>query len=524
MKRYGTQVWGWEMPWWGRDEGDPRRTRGRPAPISAGRSSRRWTSIAAGPASGERGARPGRRPFPRWEMHEFELHGRSHVENPFRDAALVGEFTSPSGKTHRRRGILRRRRHLAAALRAGRGGRVALPAARRRGRAATSAGGCAASRRAATASSASIRRTRMPSPTPTARRSFRWATPATASTTTARSRRTLRREYLETRRRQRFNFVRMSIGHSHDARRRPIPTSGPGAARRSSPTWTASIPRSFAASTSCCARCRQCGMNVELLLLNFYRRPFTDAKLWTPAAGAALAALRHRPLRGLRQRLPLDARQRIRDAPRRPLSPRSARRSVTGPRRPRGSSSSTTPIGTRSRCIRSSPPARGAERRATRIDPPWRIGEFFGKDDAMDVLSQQTGQSGEGVAWDETASVLDGRRRRSGRQPPRRPSLSASRCSTPRTATSISGDIPRRRSRCTTPTRCGIPPGGSSVRAATSPPASTAPSATATSGIASTRRTATRSSSRTKARRGSWACCTTSSRRCLSGGCSPSTE
>jgi hypothetical protein len=34
----------------------------------------------------------------RWEMHEFELHGPSHVENPFRDAALVGEFTSPSGK------------------------------------------------------------------------------------------------------------------------------------------------------------------------------------------------------------------------------------------------------------------------------------------------------------------------------------------------------------------------------------------------------------------------------------------
>lgn len=23
MKRYGTRVWGWEMPWWGRDEGDP---------------------------------------------------------------------------------------------------------------------------------------------------------------------------------------------------------------------------------------------------------------------------------------------------------------------------------------------------------------------------------------------------------------------------------------------------------------------------------------------------------------------
>jgi hypothetical protein len=24
-------------------------------------------------------------------MHEFELHGRSHVDNPFRDAAMIGE-------------------------------------------------------------------------------------------------------------------------------------------------------------------------------------------------------------------------------------------------------------------------------------------------------------------------------------------------------------------------------------------------------------------------------------------------
>ena len=35
------------------------------------------------------------------------------------------------------------------------------------------------------------------------------------------------------------------------------------------------------------------------------------------------------------------------------------------------------------------------------IDPPWRIGGFFGEGDALDVLSQQTGQWGEGVTWDE---------------------------------------------------------------------------------------------------------------------------
>jgi len=35
------------------------------------------------------------------------------------------------------------------------------------------------------------------------------------------------------------------------------------------------------------------------------------------------------------------------------------------------------------------------------FDAPWRIGEFFGEEDALDVLSQQTGQFGEGVVWNE---------------------------------------------------------------------------------------------------------------------------
>jgi len=36
-----------------------------------------------------------------WEIHEFELHGPCRVENPFRDATLIGEFASPSGRTNR---------------------------------------------------------------------------------------------------------------------------------------------------------------------------------------------------------------------------------------------------------------------------------------------------------------------------------------------------------------------------------------------------------------------------------------
>ena len=50
---------------------------------------------------------------------------------------------------------------------------------------------------------------------------------------------------------------------------------------------------------------------------------------------------------------------------------------------------------------------RGESPRAP-FDPPWRIGEFFGEDDAMDVLSQQTGGSGDGAVWDETLQCWTG--------------------------------------------------------------------------------------------------------------------
>src|SRR5690606_11428785 len=96
MKRYGTQVWGWEMPWWGRDEGDPART-ARKAGADFGRAFIATLDIIA---DSTKPGSPEKPPVtvPRWEMHEFELHGSSSVDNPFRDAALLGEFTSPSGR------------------------------------------------------------------------------------------------------------------------------------------------------------------------------------------------------------------------------------------------------------------------------------------------------------------------------------------------------------------------------------------------------------------------------------------
>ena len=41
-------------------------------------------------------------------------------------------------------------------------------------------------------------------------------------------------------------------------------------------------------------------------------------------------------------------------------------------------------------------------------ESPWRIGEFFGEGDEIDVLSHQTGQQGNGTAWDETLQCWTG--------------------------------------------------------------------------------------------------------------------
>jgi len=35
------------------------------------------------------------------------------------------------------------------------------------------------------------------------------------------------------------------------------------------------------------------------------------------------------------------------------------------------------------------------------FDPPWQIGGFYGNEKAIDVLSHQTGQHGEGIVWNE---------------------------------------------------------------------------------------------------------------------------
>jgi hypothetical protein len=105
------------------------------------------------------------------------------------------------------------------------------------------------------------------------------------------------------------------------------------------------------------------------------------------------------------------------------------------------------------------------------FDAPWRIGEFFGERDELDVLSQQTGQVGEGVTWDDRLQCWVGD------APDVVASLRADRRFRKPVLNTENGyeylrGHPTEKNKCIIPTKCDVPPGASSARAATSPPAS----------------------------------------------------
>ena len=401
MKRYDTQVWGWEMPWWGRNEDDARKAGadfGRAFVATLDGIAAGQSHVAQPPSAGITPEGGGATlTIPRWEMHEFELHGRSHVENPFRDAALMGEFTSPSGKTISAEGFhdggdtWRLRfapdeegewRYLL------RGEGVEL---HQRGRLR-----CTAPR------GHGFIRVHPDNPY-----AFAYAdgtpffpmgdtcyglyddSPITPE---------LRREYLETRRRQHFNFVRMSIGHSHSrAQADPAFWAWGGTPRQ--PDLDRLNPAFFRGFDDVLRQMQQCGMNAELLLLNFYRLPFTDTQLWTPARErqwlryvvARYAAFSNVFLWTLANEYEThpDGSYRL-DQPDDPQWVRATARFVK-------------PLDPYRHPVTVHPVVSSSTKGATPGDPynpPWRIGGFFGEGNDLDVLSQQTGQAGAGVVWD----------------------------------------------------------------------------------------------------------------------------
>jgi hypothetical protein len=152
---------------------------------------------------------------------------------------------------------------------------------------------------------------------------------------------------------------------------------------------------------------QQYGMNAELLLLNFYRLPFTDPKQWTPARErlwlryivARYAAFPNLFLWTVANEYEThpDGRYHL-DQPSDVQWARATARFVKQ-------------LDPYSHPVTVHPVVSSSTKGASPRDPygsPWRIGEFFGEGDEIDVLSHQTGQQGDGTAWDETLHCWTG--------------------------------------------------------------------------------------------------------------------
>ena len=399
MKRFGTRVWGWEMPWWNYTTQDARQL----GAAFARAFLRTLEEIRTGTVPSA--TLPADVNVALWQMHEFAVKGRSEVDNPFREAALVGEFVGPSGQTNVVDGFydgeeLWRLRFVPDAVGEWsyqlRGEGVAI-----------------------------LQRGKLRC-TPGAGHGFIGVHPENpyafahadgtpffpmgdtcyglyddSSVTPA-----LRDEYLRTRRAQRFNFVRMSVGHSEARAATNVAYWAWGGTPRQ-PDLERFNPAFFRGLDELLRDLRARGMNVELLLLNFYRRPFTDTNVWTAARErlwlrylmARYAAFDNVFLWTLANEYEThpDGRYRL-DFPGDVEWVKATARFIKT-NDPYRHLVTVHPVISASR--------RGESPRAA-IDPPWRIGEFFGDEAALDVLSQQTGQMGDGTTWDERQQCWTG--------------------------------------------------------------------------------------------------------------------
>lgn len=342
---------------------------------------------------------------PRWEMQEFVVAGRALTGNPFRDAALVGEFTSPSGavkvvdgfydggETWRLRFAPDEEGEWNYRLR-GEGVEVHQRGTLR----------CTAPR------GRGFIRVHPESPHAFA---YDDGTPFFPMGDTCYGLHDdspitpeLRAEYLKIRRSQRFNFVRMTVGHSEArAAAEPAFWAWGGTARQ--PDLDRLNPEFFRGFDELVRDMRTRGMNVELILLNFYRRPFTDTGAWTPARErlwlryvvsryAAFDNIFMWTLANEYETHP-DGKYRL-DFPGDVEWAKATARFVK-------ESDPYRHLFTVHPVISAS---RSGDSPRSPFDPPWRIGEFFGDEPAIDVLSQQTGQSGDGVVWDERQQCWTG--------------------------------------------------------------------------------------------------------------------
>jgi hypothetical protein len=420
MKKYGTRVWGWEMPWWNCSTDDVRRMgadfaraflttieeiRAGTVPGTAGvlQSPLKGEGSLAANGLGQSAVSPVA--VPRWEMHEFSVKARSQFENPFRDSALVGEFVSPSGRTNVLDGFydgdgLWRLRFAPdeegewSYLLRGEGVEIL-----QRGQL-----------RCTRALGHGFIRVHPENPYAFAHADGTPFFPMgdtcyglydDSPITPER-----RAEYLKARRAQHFNFVRMSVGHS-EARAATNAAYWAWGGTAQKPDLDRLNPEFFRGLDELFRDLRARGMNVELILLNFYRRPYTDTHAWTAARErlwlryviARYAAFDNVFLWTIANEYEThpDGRYRL-DFPGDVDWAKATARFIKESD-PYRHLVTVHPVISASR--------RGESPRAA-FDSPWRIGEFFGDESAIDVLSQQTGQHGEGTTWDDKQQCWTG--------------------------------------------------------------------------------------------------------------------
>jgi hypothetical protein len=399
MKKYGTRVWGWEMPWWNFTTDEVR--------SSGGAFARAFLTTLLEIRSNSVPAIVERAPFevPRWELHEFSLRGQARVANPFRDAALVGEFISPSGRTNIVDGFYDGDDNWKLRFSPEEEGNWTY-LLRGEGVELLERG----SFRCSPARGHGLLGIHPDNPYSFA---YRDGTPFFPMGDTCYGlfddspiTPALRADYIKTRREQHFNFVRLTVGHSeHRAATNALYWAWGGDSRR--PDLDRYNPDFFRGFDALMRQLRDAGMNVELILLNFYRRPYTDTNIWTTAREhqwlryllARYAAFDNMFLWTLANEYEThpDGRYRL-DYP---ADVEWAAKTARFIRDHDGYRHLVTvhPVISASR--------QGENPRAP-FEPPWRIGEFFGVIDAIDVLSHQTGQHGEGTVWDERLQCWTG--------------------------------------------------------------------------------------------------------------------
>jgi hypothetical protein len=343
--------------------------------------------------------------LPKWEMHEFSVTIDAYTGNPFLDAALVGDFTSPSGKTKEIDGfydggstwclrfVADEEGEWSYRLR-GEGVEI-----RQHGKINCTAGAGHGFIRIHPLNPAAFACDDGTPFFPMGDTCYGLHddSPITPE---------LRSAYLKTRRSQHFNFVRVNIGTSYErAQKDPLYWAWGGTPEK--PDLDRLNPAFFQSLDKLLLQMQDCGMNAELILLNFYRLPFTDPQQWTSsrerfwlhyvlARYGAFGNILMWTIANEYETHP-DGKYRL-DIPDDVDWVKETARFIKR-NDPYNHLVTVHPV------VSSST---GGQSPRDPFDLPWRIGEFYGDEDALDVLSQQTGQKGEGITWNEKLRCWEG--------------------------------------------------------------------------------------------------------------------